>query len=199
MKISVSKSKVMHVGKSRKEVVCSLNGEELEQVSVFKYLGALFAEDGKLVKEFEGRKKMGNAVASQLRSHVFNKKELSSDTKLAIHRAIYRPTIMYGSESWVDCGYLVHDLEVADMRIIRSIARVNRREQWENHIRNEDIRESLGVASVEEAARVSRLRWFGHVQRMGDNRLPKKILSAEVPGVRTRGRPKRRFIDSIKS
>lgn len=199
MKISVSKSKVMHVGKSRKEVVCSLNGEELEQVSVFKYLGALFAEDGKLVKEFEGRKKMGNAVASQLRSHVFNKKELSSDTKLAIHRAIYRPTIMYGSESWVDCGYLVHDLEVADMRIIRSIARVNRREQWENHIRNEDIRENLGVASVEEAARVSRLRWFGHVQRMGDNRLPKKILSAEVPGVRPRGRPRRRFIDSIRS
>jgi hypothetical protein len=199
MKISVGKTKVMHVGKSRKEVVCSLNGEQLEQVSEFKYLGTMFSEDGKLVREFEERRRMGNAVASQLRSHVFNKKELSSGTKLAIHRSIFRPTILYGSESWVDCGYLVHDLEVSDMRVLRSIAKVNRREQWDNHIRNDDIRENLGVRSVEEAARVSRLRWYGHVQRMGNSRLPKRILNAQVPGVRPRGRPRRRFIDSIKS
>src|ERR1700761_821 len=64
-----------------------------------------------------------------------------------------------------------------------SVARVNRREQWDDYIRNDDIRESLGVTSVEEAARVSRLRWFGHVQRIRDDRLPKSILSAEVLGV----------------
>ena len=34
---------------------------------------------------------------------------------------------------------------------------------------------------------------------MRDDRLPKRILSAEVPGVRGRGRPKRRFIDSVRS
>ena len=100
----------MHVGKTKEEVVCSLNGERLGQVSEFTYLGAIFSEDGKLVKEFEERRRKGSAVASQLRSHVFNKKELSSDTKLAIHRSIFRPTILYGSLSW-------------------RIARVNRRDQ----------------------------------------------------------------------
>ena len=73
-----------------------------------------------------------------------------------------------------------------------------RREQWDGHISN-DIRENLGVTSVEEAARVSRLRWFGHVQRMRDDRLPNRILSAEVPDVRGRGKPRRRFIDSVRS
>ena len=155
MKISVGKTKVMHVGKSRRDVVCSLNGEQLEQVSEFMYLGSIFPEDGKLVKEFEERRRKGNAVASQLRSHVFNRKELSSDTKLTIHRSMYRPTVLYGSESWVDRRYLVHDLEVSDMRVLRSIAGVNRREQWENHITNDVIRENLKVDSVEEAARVS--------------------------------------------
>src|SRR6201995_4758964 len=88
------------------------------------------------------------------------------------------------SESWVDCGYLVHDLEISDMNVLRRIARVDRRDQWDNHIRNCDIRENLGITSVEEAARVSRLRWFRHVQRMRDDRLPKRILSAEVPCVK---------------
>ena len=59
------------------------------------------------------------------------------------------------------------------------------------------FRENLGVTSVEEAARVSRLRWFGHVQRMRDDRLLKRILFAEFPGVR--GRPRRWFIDSGRS
>src|SRR5687768_18459709 len=53
MKISVCKTKVMHVGKSRKEVACDLNGERLEQVSEFKYLGTIFSEDGKLVRELD--------------------------------------------------------------------------------------------------------------------------------------------------
>ena len=34
---------------------------------------------------------------------------------------------------------------------------------------------------------------------MRDDRLPKRILSAEVSGVRGRGRPRRRFIDSVRS
>ena len=55
-------------------MVCSLNGERLGQVSEFTYLGTIFAKDGKLVKEFEERRRKGNAVANQLRSHVFNKK-----------------------------------------------------------------------------------------------------------------------------
>ena len=44
------------------------------------YCVRIFSEDGKLVKEFEERRRKGNAVASQLRSLVFNKKELSSNT-----------------------------------------------------------------------------------------------------------------------
>src|ERR1700744_4306173 len=88
---------------------------------------------GKLVKEIDHRRKNGNAVASQLRSYVFNKKELSADTKLSIHRSIFRPTILYGTESWVDCGYLVHDLKVADMNVLRMIAKTSRRQRMRHY------------------------------------------------------------------
>lgn len=49
-------------------------------------------------------------------------------------------------------------------------------EQLENHIRNYDLREPLETESVEEAAKVNRLKRFGHLQRINDIRLPKNIL-----------------------
>lgn len=97
----------------------------LEQVSLFKYLGCNFSEDGKIDREIASRKKRGDAVTSQY---------LSCDTKLIIHRSIVRTTnFMYGSESWVNCGYVMHDLEVANMNVLRRISCTSRREQWENH------------------------------------------------------------------
>src|SRR6202000_1375176 len=85
------------------------------------------------------------------------------------------------------------------MNVLSLIAKTSRRQQWDEHIRNEDIRVNLGVDSVEEAARVSRLRWFGHVQRMQSDRLPRRIMSEEVQGKRGRCRPRRRFLDYVRS
>ena len=46
----------------------------------------------------------------------------------------------------------------------------------------------------------SQLRWAGHVARMPDNRLPKKLLFGELTqGKRSRGAPKKRFKDSLKA
>lgn len=119
MTISSSKTQVMHVGKTPTTIQCELNGNLLEQVSQFKYLGCIFSEDGKFDKEFDHRRMNGNKVVAQLRSHVFNKRELSRDTKLMIHQSIFRPTILYGSESWVDSQNLIIGLEVADMKVLR--------------------------------------------------------------------------------
>ena len=43
----------------------------------------------------------------------------------------------------------------------------------------------------------SRLRWAGHVARMKENELPKKILCTNPGGQRERGRPKSRWIDGV--
>lgn len=199
MKISASKTQVMHVGKTRKVINCTLDGSSLEQVREFKYLGCIFSEDAKFDKEIAERKMKGNQVTSQLRSRIFNKREVSKETKLLIHKAIFRPTLMYGSESWVDSGNIFQDLEVADMNVARMISGTSRRDQWENRIRNDDIRCELGIDSIDEAARKSRLRWYGHTLRMNESRMPKRLLDSEVEGSRGRGRPRRRFIDSVKS
>ena len=44
----------------------------------------------------------------------------------------------------------------------------------------------------------SRLQWAGHVERMGDDRLPKKAAELREQGRRRRGRPRLKWEDCVK-
>jgi hypothetical protein len=43
-----------------------------------------------------------------------------------------------------------------------------------------------------------RMRWAGHVARMGENRNAYKLLVGKPEGKRPLGRPRRRWVDNIK-
>jgi hypothetical protein len=47
------------------------------------------------------------------------------------------------------------------------------------------------------AMRVARLRWAGHVQRMEDEQMPKRLLYAKTSGRRNVGRPRSRWLDDV--
>ena len=44
--------------------------------------------------------------------------------------------------------------------------------------------------TVTETIRLHRLSWFGHVQRMEENRIPKRVLYMNLGTTRLRGRPR---------
>ena len=45
----------------------------------------------------------------------------------------------------------------------------------------------------------SKLKWYSHVLRREDEYVGKRVMVMEVPVKRTRGRPKRRWMDNIKN
>ena len=70
----------------------------------------------------------------------------------------------------------------------------------ERHWRKKYSRESeelYNEPNVVKVIKCSRLRWVGHVVRMDDNELTKKILWTNPGGQRGRGRPKSRWIDGV--
>ena len=42
------------------------------------------------------------------------------------------------------------------------------------------------------------LRWYGHVKRMDEDRVVKRVYVSECRGSRIRGRPRKRWIDSVR-
>jgi hypothetical protein len=56
---------------------------------------------------------------------------------------------------------------------------------------------SVKKPTIMETIRLNRLRWFGHVQRMEDNRIPKRVLCMNL-GTRLRGRPRNRWQEEVK-
>ena len=82
----------------------------------------------------------------------------------------------------------------AEMSWLRKIPGISRLQK----IRNDDIREALGVeTTLLDKVVQRRLRWFGHVERMAVDRIPHIALHARFEGKRNKGRPRLRWIDNI--
>ena len=42
-----------------------------------------------------------------------------------------------------------------------------------------------------------RISWLGYLERMGEDRMPKKIFTQELEGTRRRGRPRKRWKEEV--
>ena len=81
------------------------------------------------------------------------------------------------------------------MRMLRWIYGHTRRDR----VRNDDIRDRLGVAPIKEKLVQYRLGWFGYVQwRPPETPVRSRIQSQDSNVKRGRGRPKLTWVEAIK-
>ena len=78
-------------------------------------------------------------------------------------------------------------IEVFEMKGLRAVCGISRRDR----VKNARMKEMCGWRkSLFERAEQSMLRWFGHVCRMNNERIARKVFVSEVEGVRDRRRPR---------
>jgi hypothetical protein len=63
---------------------------------------------------------------------------------------------------------------------------------------NKKIYAMVKKPTTTETIRLNRLHWFGHVQRMEDNRIPKKVLYMNLETTKLKGRPRNRWQDEVR-
>jgi len=67
----------------------------------------------------------------------------------------------------------------------------NEKENW-RILTNKEIYARVKIPATTKTIRLNRLRWFVHVQRMEENRIPKRVLYMNMGTTRLRGRPRNR-------
>ena len=143
LRVNVGKSKVMR--RTRNEdgarLYVMLNGEVLQEVDQFRYLGSVIAANGGVETDVHYRVNEG-----------------------VMYEKVVVPTVMYGSESWGMKVTEKQKLNVFEMKCLRSMTGVSRLDR----IRNEVVRARTGVRR-ELAARVvmNVLRWFRSCGEVG--------------------------------
>ena len=195
LRMNADKCKVMVVEKNECITKCEikLDSVALEQVNEFLYLGSLISRNGKTEDDMKRRVNMADRMNGAL-MNVIRNKNISKKARVAVHNGVLVPTIMYGSESWIMQKKDESKLNAVEMRSLRNICRKSLRDR----IKNEDIRRECDVEeSVIVKIKKGMLRWFGHVERMNDERLTKMVYVEEVRGKRKRGRPRKSWANQI--
>nr|XP_014272741.1 uncharacterized protein LOC106678629 [Halyomorpha halys] len=181
--INTSKSKVMQIGREPGDEQITCRRQIIEAA---EDAGTVISRDGKIQQEISIRIKKANNIYNQICNTVVGKCEVERKVKLHIFNAIYHPNILYGSESWVLLNRLRNRITASEMKYFRKVASRTRRE----HFRNTRIREEIGVKPLIGILEKRQLKWFGHIYRMDEDRVPRKFFKAKLTGKRPRGRPR---------
>ncbi|XP_064117578.1 uncharacterized protein LOC135223000 [Macrobrachium nipponense] len=168
-----------------------LGQEDTNWVS-FKYLGSVVSENGNLCAEVSNRIQCA-WMNRRKSSGILCGRRISAKVKGKFYKSIVRLPMLYGAETWPIKKEQERRMEVAEMRMLRWMCGVTKRDK----IRNELIKGTVKVLEVSKKAQERRIKWFGHVMRREEEHVCKKVMNMGLEGRRWRGRPKFRWKDKL--
>ena len=195
MEISAEKSKTMVNSTNDISANITLNGEPLEEVNQFMYLGATLSKDGTSAAEI--RIRVAQATAAMARLDRIWKSKIGFPTKYKLFKSLVISIVLYGCESWTLMADSEKKVQAFENKSLRRLLGIS----WREHKTNEYVRKKVeDIVGPQETllATVKRrkLAWFGHVTR--HNSLSKTIMQGTVAGGRRRGRQRKSWGDNIK-
>jgi hypothetical protein len=125
---------------------------------------------------------------------------LSKNVKIKIYRTIMLPVVLYGCESWSLTLREERRLRVFENKVLRRVFGPKRDEvtgEW-RRLHNKELYALYSSPNIIRVIKPRRLRWAGHVARMGERRGAYRVLVGKPEGRRPLGRPRRRLEDNIK-
>ena len=191
--LRVSRSKTEYLPQFSCHDTVKLGGEEIKTVTTFKYLGSMFDAEGGTTTDCKNRVRLAWNKWREVTGVICDKK-VPVKLKQKIYKTVIRPTMTYGAECWTMKKKDEMLMNKTEMRMLRLIQGASLRE----HKRNEDIRGAATVQPITTHLMQKRLRWYGHVRRRDDSHMTRTVLDMVVEGVRPRGIPKLRYMDTIR-
>ena len=126
---------------------------------------------------------------------VLSNRGLGIKAKKCLYEGVIVSTALYRGEAWGMRSAERRKVNVLKMKCLRSLVGVSRN----NRVRNEEVRRRAGI-EMELASRADRrvMKCFGHVERMDDYCIARRVLMAEVSGGRVQGKPRLGWMNGVK-
>ncbi|VDO59195.1 unnamed protein product [Schistosoma margrebowiei] len=163
----------------------TIDGEDLEDVKTFTYLGSIIDEHGGSDADVKARIGKARAAYLQLRN-IWNSKQLSTNTKVRIFNTNVKTVLLYGAETWRTTKASIQKIQVFINSCLRKILQI----RWPDTISNNLLWERTNQIPAEEEIRKESWKWIGHTLKKAPNCVTRQALTWNPEGQRKRGRPK---------
>ena len=175
-----------------------IDNSTFDRVEDFKYLGTLTNQNS-IAEEIKSRLRSGNACYHSVQN-LLSPRLLSKNLKIKIYRTVILPVVLCGCETWSLTLREERKLRVFENRVLRKIFGPRRDEvtgEW-RRLHNEEVNDLYSSPNIVRVTKSRRMRWAGHVARMGEGRRVYRVLVGKPEGRRPMGRPRRRWADNIR-
>ena len=137
MEISAKKTKLMTNNTSSINTEIKVNGQKLETVTSFKYLGSVIADEGSK-PEILSRIAQTTAALTRLKP-VWNDRSISLSSKIRLMRSLVTSIFLYACEPWTITAELERRIQAMEMRCYRKILRIS----YKDHVTSEEVRAKI--------------------------------------------------------
>ena len=172
--------------------ITSWDGETVEKVADFIYLGSKITADGDCSHEIKRCLLLGRKVMINLDS-ILKSRDITLSTKVHLVKAMVFPVVIYGCESWTIMKAECRRIDAFELWCWRRLLRV----PWTARRSNQSILKEISPGcSLEGLMLKLKLQYFGHLMRRADS-FKKTLMLGKVEGRKRRGRQRMRWLDGI--
>ena len=169
-----------------------IDGETMETVADFIFLGSKITADGDCSHEIKRRLLLARKVMTNLDS-ILKSRDITLPTKVRLVKAVVFPVVMYGCESWTVKKAERRRIDAFELWCWRRLLRV----PWTARRSNQSILKEISPGcSLEGLMLKLKLQYFGHLMWRVDS-LEKILMLGGIGGRKRRGRWRMRWLDGI--
>ena len=160
-----------------------IDGETVETVADFIFLGCKITADGDISHEIKRHLLLQRKVMTNLDS-MLRSRDITLPTKVLLIKAVVFPVVIYGSESWTVKKAERRRIDAFELWCWRRLLRV----PWTAGRFNQSILKKISPGcSLDGLMLKLKLQYFGHLMQRVDS-LEKTLMLGKIEGRRRRGR-----------